>query len=447
MRKKSLNRKMSLNSRRKLKPGDAGRFTDAEPLLFAELAKVVCKAGMLPQKELHECWQMANAVHKAFPESIHIADIAAGHGLLAWILVLLARSSDSPLPRTAVAVDINRPKSADALAAAITDRWPNLTDSVHYVEGSIDAVIAKDGPSTLLVAAHACGSLSDRVLIAAISSRSSVAIMPCCHSLRKQAQSLTDLALVSGLPSLALDSMIASAASVGLSTSIDQFRIEALTELAYQISEDSIQAEITAFNRIIMGKAPQVNHPIITPIRPNSSALDRVKRLGEIRAYEKISWLNVANIIEAQALSKRPSREWLRSFDLSYWVDDDAMGHRIAAALDFLAQRILLSPQTDTWQEPDEKIHKDAKAVCDHLSPENPGTKEPFDGAVAVRITIRDRYTDPATQRLAFTYRIEIKSSTVCISKADASLLRRRLCRTLNTLSPMLHANFVLRGE
>lgn len=438
---------MSLNSRRKLKPADAERFVDAEPALFVELANVVCSTGMLPQKELHECWQMANVVHKTFPESLHVADIAAGHGLLAWILVLLARSSEIPIPRTAVAVDINRPKSADALAAAITDHWPNLADAVHYVEGSIDAVIAGDGPSTLLVAAHACGSLSDRVLMAAITSRSPVAIMPCCHSLRKQALSLESLALASGLPSHSIDNIISSAAAVGQSTSIDQFRIDALTVLGYQISEDFIQPEITTFNRIIMGQAPRVNHPTAAPIGPNSGALSMVKRLGEVRAYEKIQSLNVANIKEAQALSKRPSREWLRSFDLSYWIDDESMGQRMAGSLDFLTQRILLSSSTETREETDEEAQKDATAVLEHLLSGKSVAPGSVDDTIVTKITIRDRYTDPATQRLAFTYRIEIKSSTVGITKADAVLLRKQLCRALNILSQMLHANFSLRGE
>jgi len=441
-----LNRKVNLNSRRKLKPADAERFVDAEPALFVELAKVVCSTSMLPQKELHECWQMANVVHKTFPECLHVADIAAGHGLLAWILVLLARSSEIPILRTAVAVDINRPKSADALAAAITDRWPNLTDAVHYVEGSIDAVIAGDGPSTLLVAAHACGSLSDRVLMAAIKSQSPVAIMPCCHSLRKQGHSLTSLALASGLPSHSIDSIISSAAAVGQATSIDQFRIAALTALGYHISEDSIQPEITAFNRIIMGKAPKVNHHCAAPIRAESVARGMVKRLGEIRAYEKIQSLNVADSKEVQALSKRPSREWLRSFDLSYWVDDESTGQRIAAALDFLTQRIILSASTETRQETDEEAQKDATAVFSHLLSGISVTQDPVNGKSLANITIRDRYTDPATQRLAFTYRIEIKSSTVGITKADAVFLRKQLCRALNVLAQMLQETFSFRG-
>ncbi|WP_218109966.1 methyltransferase [Oligoflexus tunisiensis] len=406
---------MNLNSRRKLKPKDADRFADAEPALFRELAKVVCATGMLPQKELHECWQMANVVHKTFPESLHIADMAAGHGLLAWILVLLARSSEIPILRTAVAVDINRPKSADALAVSITDRWPNLVDAVHYVEGSIDAVIAEDGPGTLLVAAHACGSLSDRVLLAAITSRCPVAIMPCCHSLRKQAATLSSLALASGLPP--------SAAAVGNTASIDQFRIDALAALGYQISEGSIQTDITPFNRIIMGKPPrETSHSV--PVHQVSGSGGRVKRLGEIRAFEKIQSLNVANIEEAQALSKRPSREWLRSFDLSYWVDDEAMGHRIAATLDFLTQR---------FQLPQSSGHSAAPA--------------PVDAAMVANITIRDQYIHPTSQRLAFTYRIEIRSSTVVITKDDAALLRKKLCRALRSLAQMHHANFALRGE
>lgn len=390
---------------------------------------------------------MANAVHKAFPEILHVADIAAGHGLLAWILVLLARTGETPLPRTAVAVDINRPKSANALAASITERWPDLADSVHYVEGSIDAVIAEGGPGTLLVAAHACGSLSDRVLMAAIKSKSPVAIMPCCHSLRKQAQSLSSLALASGMPSHSIDHIFSAKTAVGQPALIDQFRCDALAVLGYQIVEDSIQAEITAFNRIIMGIAPSTIHGNAASIYPDFGGQGLCKRPGETRAYEKLRTLNVANIKEAQALSKRPSREWLRSFDLSYWVDADSTGQLIAAALAFLSQRIFLSQLSESREETAEETHKDATAVLGYLRSGDAATPEPVDSAIVASITILDCYTDPTTRQSAFTYRIEIRSSTVSITKADAALLRRKLCRTLRSLSQMLPANFALRGE
>lgn len=434
-------RAMNLSSRRKLKPGDAGRFAQAEPALFAELAKVVCEAGMLPQKELHECWQMANAVHKTFPDCLHVADLAAGHGLLAWILVLLARSDENPIARTAVAVDINRPKSADALAAAITNFWPNLLDSVHYVEGSIDAVIADDGPSTLLVAAHACGSLSDRVLLAAISSGNPVAIMPCCHSLRKQAQTLSSLALASALPPHAMDLISSSAAVIGQAASIDQFRIEALKALNYQIIEDSIQAEITGYHRIIMGKPSLPRAQRTKLCHPIPVAEGLVKRLGEIRAFEKLSSLNVANIQEAEALSKRPSREWIRSFDLSYWVDDDETGQSLAIALGFLTQHFQSLPP-----EAQDEIQTAAGAALEYLSSKAAEFPKSFDDFPDSSITIHDRYIHPTTQRLAFTYRIELRSTTVAISKSDATLLRKNLCCALENLEARMPANFTLRG-
>ena len=446
-----MQRTMSLHSRRKLKRSDIDRFAHAEPALFRELAKVVCRAGMLPQKELHECWQMANIVNKNFPESLRVADLAAGHGLLAWILVLLARSNEIPVLRTAVAVDINRPKSADALALAITDRWPSLRDSVHYVEGSIDVVIAEDGASTLLVAAHACGSLSDRVLMAAITSRNSVAIMPCCHSLRKQSRTLSSLALASGLPSPSIESISSLAVAVGQSISIDQFRIDALAALGYDISEDSIEAEITAFNRIIMGKTREPHPHNSSSLSQISEVVTHAKRLGETRAYENVHVLNISSIKEAEALSKRPSREWLRSFDLSYWVDNESLGKHIAAALEFLIQRFLFSKGFESLEGTIEDDYKSATAVFEYLLSANPVAPEPVapelvDDPIIRNITILDQYTDPATRRLAFTYRIELRSLTVGISKADAILLRRSLCRTLNDLSSMFQENFEWRG-
>lgn len=439
-------REISLRSRRKLKPTDARIFAHLEPDLFVDLARVVCSTGVLPQKELHECWQMACCVHKEFPDSLRVADIAAGHGLLAWILVLLARTGENPTLRTAVAVDVTRPKSADVLAAAMVDRWPDLAETVHYVEGSVDAVTSEDECGTLFVAAHACGSLSDRVLLASISSRCPVAIMPCCHSLRKQAGSLSALALAAGLASDAVDSVVASARAVGQPASINQLRIHVLTALGYEMSEASIQREVTAFNRIIMGKPARGQSQNAAPVRQVFPTASSVKRLGEIRAYEKVRSLNVSNATEAQALSKRPSREWVRSFDLSYWVEDEVIGRRLFVALDFLTARILVPQWPGDRLESDERAHFDAKAAFEFLSSGAAALPPLDDCAFARTISILDQYSDLATRRLAFTYRIELGSATVEITRADATLLRRQLCRALNFLAPMLRSHFDLRG-
>jgi hypothetical protein len=371
---------MSLNSRRKLKPKDAQRFTAAEPALFAELAMAICQSGVLPEKELHECWQMACRVHEAFPETPNIADLAAGHGLLAYMLVLLARTGAKPFLRTAVSVDITRPKSADILANCLKSRWPELEGAVYYVEASIDAVVADQGPETVFVAIHACGSLSDRVMMAAIASRSSLVIMPCCHSLPKQTATLTRLGAAAGLDANRIESDAAA---------IDQFRIDSLKALGYQTIVDQIDAEITVCNRMIIGK---ISHENISERgiqfhRPST----QIKRMGEVRAYEKVLAFNVADTQAARALSQRPEREWKRVFDLSFWLDDDSVGEGLRRDLNELANQGPFN--TTVWEQ--------------------------------------SRYVDPKTQTKSVTYRFEIKSSELPISKDDGLAMRKRVCEAV----------------
>lgn len=393
---RALMRKISLNSRRKLQPTDARHFTNLGPKLFVDLAMVVCSSGVLPQKELHECWQMADRVHTEFPDVSRVVDIAAGHGLLAWILVLLARQSEAPILRTAVALDVSRPKSANVLALAITSRWPDLVDSVHYVECGADVVTADEGDDeTLFVAAHACGSLSDQVLLAAIASNNPVAIMPCCHSLRNQAETLSALGSVSGMGP-------GSTANVDKHPSaIDQFRIDALLALGYDVRQSSIEAEISACNQIIMGSPPRASRRFADlPVRQDSSTESIKSQRGRgMRAYESVRSLNVNDHGVVKNLSLRPSREWWRSFDLSFWVHDDFVGHRNVELLSALVDRLL--------------VRNDLTKI----------------------VSIRDRYTEPSTQRRSFTYQIKLESTSAEISKKIVADLRVKLCRGMRLLS------------
>jgi Methyltransferase domain len=401
---------------------DAQSFAQLEPDLFVDLAMVVCSTGVVPQKELHESWQMACRVHTQFPDSIRVADLAAGHGILAWIFVLLARCGETPIFRTAVAVDIKRPKSANILAAAITKRWPDLAGTVHYVEGCIDAVTSEDDSRPLFVAAHACGSLSDRVLLTAIRSQSPVAIMPCCHSLRRQAQTLEALARASGLQSYNVDNVLSSASKAGQPNTIDQIRIDALAALGYEIIESSIQRDITAFNRIIMGRPPLAPRHGVALSRQVPPLVGQIKRLGEIRAYEKIHSLNVSSAADVETLSLRPSREWCRSFDLSFWVEDEEAGSQLAHELNFLAYRILAEDWTVARPEVESKSFSLSVSIC-------------------------DKYTDSRLNRLAFTYRINFGSTMIEITKSDANGLRKRICRALVSPTTTLRKKFEWRGE
>ncbi len=69
-----------------------------------------------------------------------MVDLAAGHGLLAWILILL----DDTTPY-AICVDKRRPLSAQRLERILVDRWPRLEGRVRYVEARLQDAEIPEG--------------------------------------------------------------------------------------------------------------------------------------------------------------------------------------------------------------------------------------------------------------------------------------------------------------
>src|SRR3954463_10480090 len=97
---------------------DLDRFRGAT--LFDRVAKAVCHAGCLPRKELYEAWEMARRVRRVFRGG-RIVDLAAGHGLLAHVLLILDDSSPQ-----ALSVDTMLPASSGQLHEALVEAWPRL---------------------------------------------------------------------------------------------------------------------------------------------------------------------------------------------------------------------------------------------------------------------------------------------------------------------------------
>ena len=88
-------------SRKKLTRRDLARFP--EPTLFHKLARVLCEAECLPRRELFEAWAVARRARRKLRGG-RIVDVACGHGLGAWVMMLLDDSSQE-----AQAVDIRLP--------------------------------------------------------------------------------------------------------------------------------------------------------------------------------------------------------------------------------------------------------------------------------------------------------------------------------------------------
>lgn len=141
--------------------------------LFERIARAVCSAECLPRKELYESWEVARRTRRRFRGG-RVVDLACGHGLVAWLMLLLDDSSEE-----ALAVDARVPPSAAKLMRAITAEWPRLAGRVTLREGRIeDVALASDD---VVVSAHACGGLTDVILRAASAARARLAVLPCCH--------------------------------------------------------------------------------------------------------------------------------------------------------------------------------------------------------------------------------------------------------------------------
>ncbi len=211
-------------SRDRLTAYDLGRFPG--DTLLDHVARATCHAACLPRKELYEAWETARRVRRLFRGG-RIVDLAAGHGLLAQLMLIL----DDTSPQ-AVAVDQAVPPSAARLHRALVDRWPRLARRIEFRECSLDAVEIQ--PTDIVVSVHACGALTDVVLERAIAARARVAVLPCCHDVSR-----SDPGGLSGWMNDAL--------------AIDVMRARRLVSTGYRIWTKVIPGGITPKNRLLIG--------------------------------------------------------------------------------------------------------------------------------------------------------------------------------------------------
>jgi hypothetical protein len=214
---------MKLSSRARLGPRALPLF--ASETLFDRVARAVCRADCLPRKELFESWEVARRVRRRFRGG-RVVDLACGHGLVAWLMLLLDDTSPS-----ALAIDPTIPPSASKLAASLVDAWPRLAGRVELVASPLANVEILAGD--LVVSAHACGALTDDVLSRAIAARAKVAVLPCCHD-----DETCDTGGLEGW----MDAPLA----------IDATRVLRLKAAGYDVRTQEIPAAITEKNRLII---------------------------------------------------------------------------------------------------------------------------------------------------------------------------------------------------
>lgn len=215
---------LRLSSRERLSPNDLHRYQGAT--LFDHVARVLCEADCLPRKELYESWEVARRARRRFRGG-RVVDLACGHGLIAWLMLLLDDTS-----KIALAIDRRLPLSAGRLTDALSREWPRLAGRVEYREGPLDEVRLR--ADDLVVSAHACGSLTDAVLGMAVAAGARVVVLPCCQSLGE-----SDLGGLGGW----IDGALA----------VDVTRVATLRSKGYAVHTQTIPEAITSKNRLLMG--------------------------------------------------------------------------------------------------------------------------------------------------------------------------------------------------
>ncbi|MBE0599194.1 MAG: methyltransferase [Desulfuromonadales bacterium] len=216
---------MDRASRNRLMPQQLPLF--AGDTLFDRVARACCRAGCLPRKELFEAWEVARRVRRRMRGG-RVVDLACGHGLLAYLLLLLDDSSGE-----ALAVDCRLPESAAKLAAVLCEEWPRLAQRVHFLETDLNTLpLAADD---LVASAHACGPLTDQILTHAVAARTRLALLPCCHDLQG-----ADFGGLHGW----LDGPLA----------MDVLRVERLRHAGYRVHTQTIPADITPKNRLLLAE-------------------------------------------------------------------------------------------------------------------------------------------------------------------------------------------------
>lgn len=214
-------------SRNKLSPSHA-RLYPGDGLLDT-LGRAICAVDCLPRKELHEAWEMATRIRTwlASTPTGRVVDVCAGYGLLAQVLLLL----DTDMRSTALAVDVRLPKNHVLVHGAVIAMFPDLAGRVTFQQARLEDVVL--GAGDVIVSAHACGELSDAVLDSAAAASARVALLPCCHLTRRR----TDLA-----------------DRADPAARIDEERAMWLVERGYDVTVDTIPANVSAKNRLLLGR-------------------------------------------------------------------------------------------------------------------------------------------------------------------------------------------------
>ena len=226
-----------VDRRKRLMPRDARAFPGDGPV--DRFARALCEHQATCFRELAEAFEFFALVRKHVRAKV-VADLCGGHGLVAVLFVMFERCVER-----ALVLDRTRQGNFDRILKAAEQAAPWTSGRIDYLETKLHTASERVPKHAGLVAVHACGARTDRVLELAVANRTPVAVMPCCHPV---ATSKAPPALKKALAHLAVD--------------VDRtYQLEAA---GFHVRWSQVSERITRMNRVILARPRAQTHSVVT---------------------------------------------------------------------------------------------------------------------------------------------------------------------------------------
>lgn len=197
--------------------------------LHQAFARALARRRAVPFKEILESFEFFTRVRKRV-RAPSVVDLCAGHGLVGVLYALFERKVEHVL-----LVDRSPPVSRAAVLEAAREVGPWVEGKIRQEQRNLRRAPLTPDAGSAVVAVHACGTLSDLALEAALAARGPVALLPCCRPHRRSPAP----------PAVAL--------AVGADVAWDIDRTYRLEAAGYHVRWDELPPAITPMNRVLVG--------------------------------------------------------------------------------------------------------------------------------------------------------------------------------------------------
>jgi len=203
--------------------------------LTHRLVRALARERALPIKELAESFELFARVRRRV-RAAHVVDLCAGHGLTGILFALFERRVER-----VTLLDQRCPPSHARVRAAVARVAPWVAPKLVYRRAKLrdaSGVLLEEaarapGARAALVAVHACGARTDRVIDLALELGGAVAVMPCCYS------------------AAACAAPVALREHLGLELATDVERTYRLERAGFHVRWSSVPDAITPMNRVL----------------------------------------------------------------------------------------------------------------------------------------------------------------------------------------------------